>query len=70
MSELEEDDIEIVPIALGRQARANLKRFAALTGQRELDAAGILLSDLLRDDEFWKACREEGACGAGRIVLN
>jgi hypothetical protein len=51
----ENDDIEAVPAELNRETRIRLKRFAQATRMTPSQAASVLLTDLLADDEFWNA---------------
>lgn len=47
----DEEDVEIVPIPLDRVSLARLARLSRVTGKRELELAGALLADVLRDDD-------------------
>ena len=51
----EEDDVELVPVPMGRETRARLVRFARATGRKPQDAAAALLDDLLVEDEIHNA---------------
>jgi hypothetical protein len=46
-----DDDIEIVPIPLDQLTIARLARLGRITGGRPSELAGLLLRDLMRDDE-------------------
>jgi hypothetical protein len=47
----QDDDIKIVPVPMGRDTRARLRRFAEAVGRHPSQAAAALLDDLLLDDE-------------------
>lgn len=51
----EDEDVELVPVPMGRETRARLVEFAKAIDEKPIDAAGMLLDDLLRDDKFWNA---------------
>lgn len=46
----EHDDVEIVPIPLDRETRANLAALARVIGEHPVKLAGALLRDVVKDD--------------------
>lgn len=48
-----DDDVELVPVPMGRATRQRLVAFSRAVGMGETVAAGVLLADILSDDEFW-----------------
>lgn len=54
-----EDDAEFLPVPMEAATLRRLKRFAADTGMSEVEAAAVLLRDVLADDEMWNAAAWE-----------
>jgi len=55
---LEEDVEDVLPIPLDPVTVKRLARFARLIGQHPRDVAGMLLCDLLADQDFWDAAED------------
>ena len=51
----DDDDVELVPVPMGPETRAALRRFAERIGEPPSIAAGMLFEDLLEDEDFWEA---------------
>lgn len=47
----EDDDVELVPVPMGRETRRRLARLAEIVEDGPTRVAASLLRDLLRDDE-------------------
>lgn len=56
-----DDETEVAPVPLDRETRVRLNRLSEVTGKRPLLLAGLLLRDLLEEDE--RTHRSE-PCGA------
>lgn len=56
-----DDDTEVAPVPLDRETRARLNRLAAATGKRPLLLAGLLLRDLLDEDDLAHRPEPHGA---------
>lgn len=54
----DDDEIELVPVPMDRATRARLARFARLSGDRAVMAAGAILRDVLADEDFWEAAED------------
>jgi hypothetical protein len=48
-----DEDLDVIPVPADGETRARLKRFAAAIGKPPVEAARVLLRDLLADEEFW-----------------
>jgi len=58
MCEDDDDGIEQVPVPMSAETRARLKAFAERIGEHPVIAAGMLLEDLLDDEDFWDAVED------------
>ena len=55
-----DDDMEVVPIPLDAETISRLARFGRMTGTHPVEAARLLLRDLLADDLLWNAADHTG----------
>jgi hypothetical protein len=53
--QIEDEEIELVPVPMRPETRAALRRFAERIGEPPGIAAGMLFEDLLEDEDFWEA---------------
>ena len=53
--QIEDEDVELVPVPMSPETIAALCRFAKRIGEAPAIALGMLVEDLLEDEDFWDA---------------